>query len=316
MEIPRRAVFAGLSVLALTTLVGCESRATTPATPTPKATPTVLPPTPTVEALNPNILKAAEARVHDLREYPLSLRQSIRNFWINGAEAVEYVSTARNKKYLLSFTAAKSDPNILDQSKTTIKVERRNLSTGTNNPVFLFEGLYNPKVEDSRLPVAVSTQLQSINFDHQVLNSIAVFNSIIVVAEGLGLDYSYPSQPVPDERTRSLQLSRYFPYILPLGDIVAEINDYISTYSLWDKDAQGNILYFKENATSPILPVTQGVAFRDGGLTYIVDSTIGSSIREIRTLEELASRYPRVTDIPNSQRFLAAVEANRVSDQN
>ncbi len=80
-------------------------------TPTPEATPTpVITPTPditaTPEVLDQRIVGRLQNEVLNPANYPLSLRQKMINFWLQGgAKTIEY--TKDDQSYLLSFNPAK-----------------------------------------------------------------------------------------------------------------------------------------------------------------------------------------------------------------
>lgn len=264
--------------------------------------------TPTPEILNTRIAESAQREVLKLDNYTLNLRQKMVNFWLQGeTRAVEYKSKD-GQSYLFSFNPAKPDPQLKDLAKTTISLERRDLSTDGSALVFVLSGSYNPILEEG-LPEQITSRLKTMNFEHEAVVSIAYINGLISVGKDLGLNFRFPSEPLPQESYLRSELNKYLPTINFLAEAVAEINDYILTYPLLDKNPQtGNILYARIPGNDDPLPIIQGRAFLESGLTFIVDSTIGLSLRQFSSWEQLSQKYPRLQDIPNYQDYLAKIE--------
>lgn len=308
----REIIIAGCVLLgggAVTAILKPWTWFTSPPEPEVKPILTPTPTTTTPEALDSRLLNTIEERILRLGDYTLNLRQKMRGFWIQGINGTVQYSTKDNKNYLFSFAPAQADDKMQDLAKTTIILERRDLSSGGSALVFSLAGFYNPLLEDKRLDLDTQTKLQSMNLDHEALVSISTINGLIAVAEGLGLNFAFPSDKVADEDAKLLQLRAYLPRVATIAEAVAEINDYILTYPLLDKNPQtGNILYARIPGNQAPLPLIKGKAFLETGLTFIVDSTIGLSLKQFSSWEQLFQKYPRLQDIPNYKDYLTKIE--------
>lgn len=260
-----------------------------------------------IETLNPEIEANTRKEILKFDNYPSNLRQKMVNFWLQGATAVQYTKLQDNQSYLLSFDQAKSDSNLKAMAKTIITLQRRRLSTGGSSLVFTLSGTYHPALEESS-PEQMKDRITSMNFEHEGIVSIAYINGLISVGKDLGLDFKSPSQPLSQESHQLSELKKYMPAVIAYAEAVAEINDYILTYPLFDKDPQGQILFFNHPSSQKPLPLIAGKAFLENGLTFIVDQTIGTSIKGANNIDQLTQRYPSVESIPGSLEYIRQIQ--------
>lgn len=273
----------------------------------PTTAPTIAPTAlPTVEALDEKILAEIRREMFRLDRYPQSLRQGIVNFWLSGITGtVAY--TKDNESYLLTFSPAQPNLQLKAQAETNLSLERRNLSTGGSAEVFVLNGTYNPALE-AGLPEPAKTQMRTMNFEHEAIISIAFINGLARTGTMFGLSFKHPSEVDPQENQKRTQINRYKPTINSYAEAVAEINDYILTYSLFDKDPQGQVLFGSHTSSKYPLPFINGKVFLEGGLTFIVDQNIGRALKGITNLDQLAQKYPSLVDVPGSTEYLKLVQ--------
>ncbi|MCR4305593.1 MAG: hypothetical protein NUV73_00740, partial [Candidatus Daviesbacteria bacterium] len=234
------------------------------------------------------------------------LREKFLNYWLQGSTpTVEYFKNSQS--YLLVFEPAKSDPNLQDLAVTRIKVFRTNLSTGGSTLGMFLAGTYNPSVA-SDAPKQLQSQLGRVNFEHEAIVSLAAVNGNISAGQDLGLNFRFPSEIGPHENKQITELNKYKPVIEYCTEAVAEINDYLLTYPLLEKNPQGDLLFVKHPSNKKPLPVLGGKIFLEAGLTFIVDQTIGRSLRGINDFNQLAQKYPTVNSIPGSEEYLKQLE--------
>lgn len=269
--------------------------------------------TPTPELLDTQIAENAQREVLKLDNYTLNLRQKMVNFWLQGeTRAVEYTSKD-GQSYLFSFNPAKPDPKLKDLAKTTVSLERRNLSTGGSALVFVLSGSYNSTLAEE-LPEPIRSHTRAMNFEHEAVVSISSINGLISVGKDLGLNFGFPSEPLPQESYLRSELNKYIPTISFHAEAVAETNDYILTYPLLDKDSQEQVLFVSYPGSQKPLPLVQGKVFLEGGLTFIVDQTIGPSLKGINSFDQLAQRYTSIENIPNSLDYLRQIQQHFQSE--
>ena len=260
---------------------------------------------PTTEQLDTQIVENVQREVLNLSSYPRSLREKMVNFWLQGVGSVEY--SKNNQSYLLSFQPAKPDPQLQDLARTSISLERRSLSTGGSALVFTLNGSYSPTVGEGS-PEQITNRLKTMNVEHEGIVSIAFVNGFISVGQDLGLNFRFPSETQPQEANQLSKLREYISTITHYAEAVAEINDYILTFPLFDKDPQGQIMFVKHPNSQKPSPMVSGNMFPEGGLTFIVDQTIGPSLRGISNFDQLTQKYPVLDSIPGSAEYLRQIQ--------
>src|SRR3989344_469442 len=268
-------------------------------------TPTVAAVKPFQEPLDTQIVENVRREILNFSNYPRNVREKMVNFWRQGVGSVAY--SKNNQSYLLSFRPATPDPQLQDLARTTISLERRSLSTGGSALEFLINGSYSPDVEKG-LPEQITNRLKAMNFEHEGIASIAFVNGFISVGQDLGLDFRFPSEAQPQEANQLSKLREYIPTIRYDAEAVAEINDYILTFPLLDKDPQGQILFVKHPSSQKPLPIVSGNVFLEGGLTFIVDQTIGASLTGIDSFDQLTQKYSVLDSIPGSTEYLKQIQ--------
>lgn len=165
----------------------------------------------------------------------------------------------------------------------------------------------NPALE-AELPEPAKTQMRTMNFEHEAVISIAFISGMTRAGTMLGLNFKYPSEADPLENQKRSQLNRYKPFINSYGEVMAEINDYILTYPLFDKDPQGYVLFNTYPGQKYPLPILKGKVFFENGLTFIVDQTIGGALKGITNLDQLAQKYPSVDNIPGGVEYIRQIQ--------
>lgn len=262
---------------------------------------------PAPESLDTQIVEKLQNELLNLSRYNGNLREKFLSFWLQGSTpTVDY--TKNGQSYLLVFEPAKADPNLpQDLAITGIKVRRANLSTGGSALAIYFAGTYNPSVANDA-PKQMQAQLERMNFEHEAIISLASANGVISAGQDLGLSFKHPSEAGPTENDLLAQLNKYIPVIEYCAEAVAEINDYLLTYPILTKDSQGRPLFVKHPSSEKPLPVLGDKIFLEGGLTFIVDQTIGRSLNEISNLDQLVQKYPTLDSIPNSAEYLNQIQ--------
>lgn len=268
-------------------------------------TPTAPAVKPTPEQLDTQIVENVQREVLNLSSYPRSLREKMVNFWLQGVGSVEY--SKNNQSYLLSFQPAKPDTQMQDLAKTLISLQRKSLSTGGSALVFTLNGSYSPTVGNG-LPEQIANRLKAMNFEHEGIISIASINGLISIGQDLGLDFRFPSNTQPQEDNQLLKLREYVLAIRNYTESIAEISDYILTFPLFDKDPKGQILFVKHPISQQPSPMVSGILFPEAGLTFIVDQTIGTSLRGISNFDQLTQQYPALESIPGSAEYLKQIQ--------
>jgi len=258
------------------------------------------------EVLDAGIIENAQKEIFKLDNYPSGLRQKTVNLWLQGeTKALEY--TKDNQSYLLFINPAKADPRLKNLAETNISLERRSLSTGGSALVFVLNGSYNPALAEG-LSEPIKNRIQAMNFEHEAIVSLGCINGLIAAGKDLGVNFRYPSEPGPEESQQRSQLNKYKSAINLYAEAVAEVNDYIRTYPLFDKDFQGQVVFVKSANNQNMLPLVNGLVFSEAGLTFIVDQTIGQTLKEVSDLDQLAQKYPSMDDIPQSSKYLEQLQ--------
>lgn len=289
--------------------IGCSRPRPTPIPTLPsQALETPLPLlTPRPDIIDPKIEELARRDILKLDNYPLALRQKMTNFWLLGVTTtLEY--TKDGKSYLFNVNPAKPDLQLNDFANTAITLGRRRLSTGGSALTFSLSGSYWPNLGEG-LPELTKNKIRAMNFEHEAIVSIAYINGLIKTGIALRLDFTYPSQPTPREPQLLSDVIRYISTLSSYAEAVAETNDYLSTYPLLDKDPQtGQVLFSNYPDSQNPQPLINGKVFLERGSTFIVDQTIGPSLKGISSLDQLAQKYPSVENIPGSLEYLRRIK--------
>lgn len=296
---------AGLATLGLSCATDRSQSPNPTTTPTkkPTITPTVVP---TTELLDTRIVENLQKELLNLDNYSPNLREKFLNYWLQGSTpTVEYSKNGRS--YLLVFEPAKADPNLHDLAVTRIRVLRTNLSTGGSALGMFLTGTYNPSVVTDA-PSQLQPQLGRMNSEHEAIISLAAVNGNISAGQDLGLNFKFPSETGLQENKQLTELNKYKPVIEYNAEAVAEINDYLLTYPILEKNSQGDPLFARHPSSEKPLPVVGGKIFLEAGLTFIVDQTIGKLLRGINNFDQLAQKYPTLNSIPGSEEYLRQIE--------
>lgn len=310
----RQAVHYGIIFLGALIGAACAPQPTIPAAPdrrnptpiAPAVKAATAPVTLTPESLDPQIIEKARRDVFNLNNYTKSVREKMVGFWLQGAPGLVEI-TKDNQPYLLSFQPAKPDSEIKDLARTGVSLLRPNLSTGGTALVFYLAGSYNPRLGDT-MPKQIKQDLEAMNFEHEGLISLAYVNGLVSVGTDLGLDFKSPSQAKPEEANQISRLKSYMPTIRAYAEAIAEVNDYIRTFPLFNKNPEGNILFVEVPGNQKPLPVINDRVFLEEGLTFIVDQTVGPSFKGIADLDQLAQIYPSLGTIPGSAEYLKQIQ--------
>lgn len=259
-------------------------------------------------------LLEAEEDILASSNYPAVLRQKMIGFWLNGQrQAVEY-SRTDGSKYLFTFQAATPVNSMGSLAQTEVTLQRRNITSGGSGSALVF-GLKGQYLRDLGAGLDKDTQnrFKQMNFEHEAITAIALINGLVTIGRRLGLNFNYPTTETPGERNALLQSTRYIPTLISIAESVGEVNDYLLTFPLLDKNPNtGEPIWSNSQNTPEPLPRVQGLVFTEGGLTYIVNQTIGPSIRRFSTLDELSQTYSSLSDIPGYQEYLTRIKKHLV----
>ena len=282
-----------------------------PISPAPDATPTRLP-TPTVpatlipEPLDQQLLEKAGREMLDLSYYPLSIREILVNYWLRGLTGVDGYQRG-NQAFSMAFKPATPDPTMDDFAITGISLDRTEIHTGGSVLLFSFRGRYYSRL-GAGLPERIRQDLNRMNFQHEAIVSLAAALGLSIIGRQLGLNFSFPSEKVPQEEEKLARLRAYHRAVSYYAEAVAEVNDYLLTAPLLDKDPQGQILYTRPPQNQKPMPTISGLLLPDNGLTYLVDQTIGPFLRGINSLDDLAEKHLILGAIPESTQYLRGIE--------
>jgi|SRR3989344_1384859 len=245
------------------------------------------------------VTKNAEEEVFDLTNYPRSLRQKMVNFWRNGqTQAIQY-NKANGDLFLLSFQPAKPQAQMDDLAMTTVNFYRTDLSDGRSSLAISLQGNYLQGLGSNMTP-NTQKKLIDMNFEHEALVSIALINAMTNIAKSLGLDFTPGAPKKPNEEDLLRKLQSYVPAANTMAEAVAEINDYLITDPLIERDPiSRQPIWASINARPNYMPSIERNIFLEGGLHYIIDSTIGPFIKGVSDFEDLSSNYPRLDKISN-----------------
>ncbi|MBI2600986.1 hypothetical protein HYW42_03455 [Candidatus Daviesbacteria bacterium] len=269
----------------------------------PDAIPSVVPPTPDAE-LDQALIRLAEAEVFNLAYYPKNLRQKMVSHWKFGHTSLVNYSKPNRELFYLEFKPAQPRDQMINLAATNIQLRRVETAPNQTSLVLSLQGEYVRSLGVG-IPRDIERRLEEMNFEHEAIVSLAYINALTTIAGALGLDLKADSPKSPKENELILMVKAYNPAIVAMAEAVAEINDYLLTEPLVDKDpSSGQTVWSPQN-----LPlIAQGMVFMEGGLHHLVDSAIGSALKGIPDLEVFAGRYKSLGEIPNSDQYYQKIK--------
>ena len=260
--------------------------------------------------LDQSIIEQAEREVFDLTTYDADKRQKMANFWRDGQTQIVEYTKPNGDKFLLSFQPAKPVREMEDLAKTTVSFYRHNFPDGRSSIVIYLEGQYLENLGVG-MPPDIQRRLMDMNFAHEAMVSIASINALTNIAKSLGLDITSGKPKTPEEDTLVPKFQSYIPVAIAMGEAVAEVQDYILTDPLIDKDSEtGQTFWATIGNKPPYMPLMRGKIFMEGGLHRLVDTTIGPSIQGFSDFDSLTARYRRLEEIPNYQEYYQRIKAH------
>lgn len=266
--------------------------------------------------------------VFDTQLYRPEFASTIENWWLHGLRNGEptLINLPNGKKLGISIPAHTENPSDIEASASTnIGFTVRQGSDQTHIIFSTYQGNLSSKYE--QFDPQMQKALREVDIKHETLITLSAMYVVDSVLSSHGIDAgkTLESQGVTLEHFRD----HIFPTVEKIistshkySEAVSELQDYILLYKIVNKNGTGDPQYVpterdvNSDGTEDtyFIPVLGDIAQDDGGFFHLIDTTMGRTLREITSYEELTTKYRHFTEIPGFEKYFAELD-KRVSIQ-
>ncbi len=269
------------------------------------------------ESENSTIL---DHRVFQSSNYSEHILEQAQAMWLQGTavDQVQRIGLPNGNSIILAVKEPTYIPQSDSTASTSIDIQALELEEDQHYVVVTAQGNLDPNSYNS-WDEATATQLREIDIQHERLIFTSQLNflteSLLQHNFDLGKSFEEQNMSLPPSEEFLNSFRKINDESIAVTESIAELADFYLLKNLVDKNSDGSIRFVgleeinnNSERTLQFVPTINTIPYQDGGIFYILATTIAPFIHEYDSFEELTQNYVNFTDIPGFKEYYLALE--------